>query len=378
MKTALLTGIGGQDGSYLSEFLLEKDYKVYGIHRRVSTNNTSRVDHINDENFILVEGDITDAYSMSGIIGKIKPDEIYHLAAQSHVGVSFEQPLLTLQTNVLGTANILEAVRHHSPTSKVLHAGTSEQYGNNYTMKQYAYEVGSHGEDNYYVKNIQDEHTPFSARSPYGASKIAAFQLCKVYRESYNMFACSSICFNHESPRRGTEFVTRKITKWLGEFYRWQKTRVLLKDDNDYIYGVERGNALDLIGNKLAKAHGELVDMDKFPKLRLGNLETKRDFGFALDYVRAMYMMLQNDKPVDYVIATGETHSIRQFLNAAFNVLNIKDWAKYVVQDEKFYRPCEVDYLLGDASKIKKELKWEPQITFTELVEMMIKADLHA
>jgi len=375
MKSAIITGVTGQTGSYLAEQLLAKDYKVYGIQRRTSSGNTERIDHIKDDKFDLVEGDITDAGSMSGIISSIHPTEFYNMAAQSHVQISFDQPMLTLSTNVLGVANILEAIRHHSPNTKLLHAGTSEQFGNSYTVQQFAHKVGDHGEDNFYVKNLQNEETIMCPVSPYGTSKLAAYNLIKNYRESYKLFACTSICFNHESPRRGKNFLTRKVTSWLGEFARWSKTHVIVKDDEDDIYGVQRGQALNI--GKVGKAIPQEVEMSTFKKLRLGNLESKRDWGFAGDYARAQIMMLQQDNPQDLVISTGETHSIKEFLKEAFNILNISDWEKYVVQDSKFFRKNELDYLLGDSTKIRTRLGWKPTVDFKQLVKIMVEADLN-
>lgn len=318
-KVALITGIGGQDGSYLTELLLSKGYEVHGIVRRSAVENHehrfSRINHLLN-NITLHGGDITNYSSIYSIISKVMPDELYHLAAQSFVAESFKDPFTTFDTNVNGTLNILEAVKQLKSSCKIYFAGSSEMMGK-------------------VLETPQTESTPFYPRSPYGVSKVAGFDLMRNYRESYNMFCCSGILYNHESSRRGYEFVTRKITTTVAKIVSGEAT-----------------------------------------ELRLGNLEAKRDWGFAGDYVYAMYLMLQHNTPDDYVVATGETHSIREFLQIAFNHVGL-EWEKYVVIDPQFYRPAEVDILLGDATKAKNILGWVPKTTFKELVELMIKQDLN-
>jgi len=319
MKTALITGITGQDGSYLAEFLLQKGYTVHGIIRRSSSFNTERIDHIyqdpHDPNprLRLVYGDLNDASSLNKIIRTVQPAEIYHLGAQSHVRVSFDVPEYTGEITGMGTVRLLEAIRETGVKTRFYNASSSEMFGN--------------------APAPQNELTPFQPRSPYAAAKVYAHWMSVNYREGYNLFACNGILFNHESPRRGETFVSRKITKAVA--------RIKL--------GVQQ-------------------------KLFLGNLDARRDWGYAGDYVEAIWLMLQQDKPDDYVIATGETHSVRDFLNEAFGSLDL-DWNKYVEIDPRYYRPTEVDLLLGDATKAKRQLGWQPKVRFTELVRMMVEAD---
>jgi GDPmannose 4,6-dehydratase len=315
MKKALITGITGQDGSYLAELLLDKGYEVYGIVRRSSSFNTDRIDHLYEDphdnpRFKLIYGDLTDGASLSMIINDIEPDEIYNLAAQSHVRVSFDSPIYTVNTGALGTLRILEANRIMKKPPKFYQASSSEMYGK-------------------VLETPQTETTPFYPRSPYGCAKVYSFWQTVNYREAYGLFACNGILFNHESPRRGETFVTRKITR--------AATRIKL--------GLQS-------------------------KLYLGNIDAKRDWGFAGDYVEAMWLMLQQDKPDDYVVATGETYSVREFLDEVFGHLDL-DWNDYVEIDPRYYRPTEVDLLLGDASKAKKILNWQPKVTFKQLAQMM-------
>ncbi len=313
-KRALITGITGQDGSYLAEFLLEKGYEVIGMVRRTSTINFERIRHIQDR-IVLVQGDLLDQSSLIDIIREYRPHEVYNLAAQSFVPTSFKQPVLTGEFTALGVTRLLEAIRLVDPTIRFYQASSSEMFGK--------------------VKEIpQNENTPFHPRSPYGVAKVYAHWITVNYRESYGMFAVSGICFNHESPRRGLEFVTRKIT------YTAAKIKL----------GLAR-------------------------ELRLGNLEARRDWGYAPDYVRAMWLMLQQDEPEDYVIATGETHSVREFVELAFDYLGL-DWKKYVVVDPALYRPADVDLLVGDATKARTKLGWAPSVTFEQLVKIMVDADL--
>lgn len=317
MKKAFITGITGQDGSYLAELLLEKGYKVYGLTRRTSTQNFARIKHIiRDPNLELVSGDLIDQHSLTDAIKNIQPDEIYNLAAQSFVHASWKQPVLTGQVTALGVIRVLEAMRGAAPDAKFYQASSSEQFGK---VRQ----------------TPQSQETPFYPRSPYGVAKVYGHWITVNYRESYDLFAVSGILFNHESPRRGLEFVTRKIA------------------------------------NAVAR-----IKLGKQKYVELGNLEAKRDWGYAKDYVEAMWLMLQQDEPQDYVIATGETHSVKEFLQAACKTVGIKDWKSVHKHNPAFDRPAEVDYLRGDASKAKKELGWEPSVSFEELVKLMVEAEL--
>ena len=329
---AIIFGITGQDGSYLAELLLEKGYEVVGITRRVSVPTLNRITHILPK-IKIVEGDITDAFSVSNVIKEEAPDEIYNLAAQSHVGTSFKQPSLTWDVTAGGVLNILEAIRYSGRKDdiKFYQASSSEMFGKNYNLREGLAEM---------IK-YQDEKTPFMPQSPYAIAKLAAHHLVRNYRDSYGIFACSGILFNHESERRGEKFVTRKITKWIGEFV---------------------ASGMDT----------------EFPALRLGNLDAKRDWGHAEDYVRGMWQMVQHETPNDYVVATGETYSVRQFLDIAFKHIGIDDWDNLVVIDPEFYRPAEVDYLLGIPTKAKRVLGWEPEISFQKLVERMVDSDVEA
>jgi len=315
-KKALITGITGQDGSYLAELLLEKGYEVFGMVRRASVERYERIEHIRDR-LNIVPGDLTDQSSLDEAVRTIQPDEVYNLAAQSFVPTSWNQPLLTGDVTGLGATRILEALKKFKKDARFYQASSSEMFGK-------AHEVP------------QTEKTQFYPRSPYGVAKVYAHYITLNYRESFGMFACSGILFNHESPRRGLEFVTRKITN---------------------------GAARIKLG--LAK------------ELRLGNLDAKRDWGFAGDYVEAMWKMLQREKPDDYVIATGETHTVEEFVAAAFGHAGL-DWKKYVVIDPKFIRPAEVDLLLGDPAKAGEKLGWKPRVSFHELVKMMVDSDIKA
>ncbi|MBF0483617.1 MAG: GDP-mannose 4,6-dehydratase [Candidatus Omnitrophica bacterium] len=320
-KKALITGITGQDGSYLAELLLAKGYEVYGLIRRASSFNTARIDHLYQDphekgvKMRLIYGDLNDASSLNQTIKTMKPDEIYNLGAQSHVRVSFDIPEYTGEITALGTTRLLEAIRETGIKTKFYQASSSEMFGGT-------------------THKAQNEKTPFYPRSPYAAAKVYAYWMTVNYREAYKMFACNGILFNHESPRRGETFVTRKITIALARI-----------------------------------KHG-LQDA-----LYLGNLDSKRDWGFAGDYVEAMWLMLQQDKPEDYVIATGETHSVKEFLQEAFEYAGL-DWKKFVKIDPRYFRPTEVDFLLGDAAKAKKKLKWKPKVNFKTLVRMMVDADM--
>ena len=313
-RRALITGITGQDGSYLAEFLLEKGYDVIGVVRRTSTVTFNRIHHIQDE-LTLVSGDLLDQGSLIAILSEYRPQEVYNLAAQSFVPASWKQPVFTGGVTALGVTRVLEAIRTVDPTTRFYQASSSEMFGK--------------------VREVpQKESTPFYPRSPYGVAKVYGHWITVNYRESYDLFACSGILFNHESPRRGLEFVTRKVT-----------------------YNV-------------AKIKLGLVD-----KLALGNLDSKRDWGFAGDYVRAMWLMLQQDTPDDYVVGTGETHSVQELCEVAFERVGL-NWRNYVVQDPRFMRPAEVDLLVSDPGKAKAALGWEPKYTFKDLIEMMVDADL--
>ena len=316
MKTALITGITGQDGPYLAELLLSKGYKVYGLVRRLSTPNMENIKHIYDK-LELLSGDLLDQGSLTDAIKNSEPDEVYNLAAQSFVKTSWDQPVLTGEFTALGVTRMLEAIRTVNPKIKFYQASSSEMFGK-------------------VTETPQKETTRFHPRSPYGVAKAYGHYITVNYRESYGIFACSGILFNHESPRRGIEFVSRKIS-----------------------HAVAR------------------ISLGKQDKLELGSLEPKRDWGFAGDYVEAMWLMLQQEKPDDYVIATGENHSVREFVEESFKVIGIKDWEKYVIANkEKHMRPAEVDYLIGDASKAKKVLGWTAKTSFKELVKMMVEGDL--
>ncbi|MBD2293895.1 GDP-mannose 4,6-dehydratase [Anabaena sphaerica FACHB-251] len=326
-KRALITGITGQDGSYLSEFLLEQGYEVHGIIRRTSTFNTDRIDHIYEDphkdgvKLLLHYGDLTDGTTLRRILEEVKPTEIYNLGAQSHVRVSFDSPEYTVDAVGMGTLRLLEAIRDYQQRTGIqvrfYQAGSSEMYG--------------------LVQAVpQSETTPFYPRSPYACAKVYAHWQTVNYRESYNLFACNGILFNHESPRRGETFVTRKITRAVARIFAGKQKNIYM-----------------------------------------GNLDAKRDWGYAKDYVKAMWLMLQKDQPDDYVIATGETHSVREFLELAFGYVNL-NWADYVQFDDRYLRPAEVDLLIGDPTKAQQKLGWKPSVTFPELVSLMMEADLQA
>jgi GDPmannose 4,6-dehydratase len=323
MKRALITGVTGQDGSYLAELLLKKGYEVYGVIRRASTFNTDRIDHIyrdpheKDVRLYLKYGDLNDASSINHLIRELQPDEIYNLGAQSHVKVSFDVPEYTGEVTGLGTLRLLEAIREAGAKTRFYQASSSELFGK-------------------VVETPQNEETPFYPRSPYACAKAYAYHITRNYREAYGIYACNGILFNHESPRRGETFVTRKITR------------------------------------AVARIKYKVQD-----KLYLGNLDAKRDWGFAGEYVEAMWRMLQQDEPEDFVIATGETHTVREFLELAFDHAEL-DWKKYVEIDPRYLRPTEVDMLLGDATKAKDKLGWTPRVKLPELVRMMVDSDMSA
>lgn len=314
-KKALITGITGQDGSYLAELLLSKGYKVYGLRRRTSVPILENIEHIKNE-IEFIEGDLLDQGSLINAVKKSNPDEVYNLAAQSFVATSWDQPVLTGQATGIGVTNMLEAVRIVKPEARFYQASSSEMFGK-------------------VVETPQKETTPFYPRSPYGVAKVYGHWITVNYRESYNMFACSGILFNHESPRRGVEFVTRKVTDAVAR-----------------------------------------IKLGLQSELRMGNLDAKRDWGFAGDYVKAMWLMLQQDQPDDYVISTGETHTVEELVEIAFSHVGL-NWRDYVVIDQKFVRPAEVDLLLGDCTKAKEKLGWELEVGFKELVTMMVDSDLN-
>ncbi len=315
-KTALITGITGQDGSYLAEFLLSQAYEVLGMVRRTSTVNYDRIRHLQNE-VTIVQGDLLDQMSLLDILREYRPQEVYNLAAQSFVPTSWKQPVLTGEFTALGVTRVLDAIRIVDPAIRFYQASSSEMFGKVREMPQ-------------------NENTPFYPRSPYGVAKVYGHWITVNYRESYDLFACSGILFNHESPRRGLEFVTHKVT-----------------------YGAAS------------------IKLGLADELRLGNLEARRDWGYARDYVQAMWLMLQQDAPDDYVIATGETHSVQELCEVAFGYLDL-DWRKYVVCDPEFFRPAEVDLLVGDASKAHARLGWEPSMSFEELIRLMVDADMKA
>jgi GDPmannose 4,6-dehydratase len=353
---AIIFGITGQDGSYLAEFLLSKGYEVIGVTRRVSVSTTSRIEHILNK-IKIVEGDITDGFNVSKIVEEFEPDEVYNLAAQSHVGTSFKQPSLTWDITAGGVLNILEAIRYSSRKDSIrfYQASSSEMFGKNYSEEYDLF-------DGRVVTRYQNEDTAFMPQSPYAIAKLAAHHLVRNYRDSYGIHASSGILFNHESERRGEHFVTRKITKWIGEFMAWRN---------------KFGNyVLPESEERIAGCSYDSQQTQYFPKLRLGNLDAKRDWGHAEDYVKAMWLMLQQETPDDYVIATGNTYSVKQFLNFAFKAVDIDDWQKYVVIDPEFYRPAEVDYLLGSPNKARLKLGWEPAIGLEELAKRMVENDV--
>jgi GDPmannose 4,6-dehydratase len=323
MRTALITGITGQDGSYLAELLLSKDYRVIGLYRRSSVSRFERINHIlSHPNLVMEEFDLTDPSGCHQLMIDYKPDEIYNLAAQSHVATSFHQPTTTFDINAIGVLNLLESIRRHAPMAKFYQASTSEMFGRNYTLGEFG-------------QKYQNENTQFLPQSPYGVAKTAAHQLVTVYRLSYHIYACCGMLFNHESPRRGENFVTRKITKYIGQ----------------------------------------LINKETTAKLKLGNLDASRDWGHAKDYVEAMWLMLQQQNPEDFVIATGTTWSIRDFLKLAFDSVNL-NYEDHIEIDPGLFRPAEVEFLRGNASKAQNLLGWEPKISFAELVKEMVEKDI--
>ncbi len=362
---AIITGITGQSGSHLADFLLSQNYQVVGITRRTSTDNTSRIAHLkNNPNLVIESGDITDYSSIVRVLQKHSDaTEFYNLAAQSHVGDSFKQPGLTWDITGKGCLNILQAIVDLSLQDKIrfYQASSSEMFGSSYDGGEIVFVAGGDYEEK---EKYQDENTKFLPQSPYAISKCAAHYAVRLYREAYGLHGSCGILFNHEGERRGENFVTRKITKWIGEYTKW------LNGTEFGTRGIELPEDKDLV-----TCHGKPLTKPELPKLRLGNLDAYRDWGYAGDYVKAMHLMLQQDKPDDYVVCTGETHTIREFLDEAFSFIGINDWSEYVVIDPQFYRPAEVDYLKGDSSKIRR-LGWKPETSFKELVRMMVEHDI--
>ena len=326
---AIIYGVTGQDGSYLSELLLSKDYTVYGVARRTSVSNTLRVNHLlTQKQFHLVQGDVTDSGSIYRLLNEVQADEVYNLAAQSHVGTSFEQPSLTWNVTGQGCMNILEVIRDMGNRPRFYQASSSEMFGDQYNL--------------YNKEKYQDEQTKFNPQSPYGIAKLAAHHSVRLYRDSYGLFACGGILFNHESERRGESFVTRKISRYVADLY----------------WATQGGRSI--------------------PNLQLGNLAAKRDWGHAEDYVKAMWLMLQQEEPMDFVIATGSSHSIEDYLKEAFQCININECLDYVEIDNNLLRPSEVPYLRGLARKAKRRLDWKPEISFEGLVNRMVQHDIQS
>jgi GDPmannose 4,6-dehydratase len=381
MKTAVIFGVNGQDGSHLADFLLDKGYKVVGVKRRSSTNNDTNIRHLRGvDNFSVVEADITDYSSLVCLFKTIENvDEVYNLAAQSHVGTSFKQPGLTWDITGKGCMNILQVLVDLDLLKvKFYQASSSEMFGASYDEKLLPYAIPNYGRipegspslvkqgiaDG--VKKYQDENTKHLPQSPYAIAKCAAHMSVRLYREAYGIHASAGILFNHEGPRRGENFVTRKITKWIGEYKAWEKE--VCNDDNVIISCCPDEGVI--------KAHIGRFYISNFPMLRLGNVETKRDWGHAKDYVRAMWMMLQQEEPDDYVICTEETRTVKDFLSTAFGYAGLDNWENYVVIDPEFYRPAEVDFLLGSCEKAKNVLGWIRKYSFDDLVKEMVDNDI--
>lgn len=345
------------DGSILCRQLLEAGHTVIGTLRRSSTDNTSRIKDVKDR-ITLKELDITDAYNVSDIFKLYKPDQCFNMIAQSHVGTSFDQPVNTFEVDALGVLHVLEAIRRESPNTRLVHASSSEMFGSCYSTGE---ETGRRFKNSYDIK-YQDENTQFCPQSPYSVAKLAAHNMVGLYRKAYGLHASCSISFNHEGPYRTPTFVTRKITKWIGEYKNWANTKLI-----DFTYADPLFAAIsDFI----------LSDQGQFSKLRLGNIESFRDWANAEDMCRGFQLMANQDKPDDYVLATGETHSIKEFLTEAFSYAGLGDWQPYVVIDKAFMRPAEVDYLCGRSDKAKRILGWEPKTDFKQLVRLMVDYDV--
>jgi len=368
-KKAIVTGITGQDGSYLVELLLSKGYEVVGLKRRTSTNTEDRISHINSKDFSIVECEISDSGSVYSVVEKHQPHEVYNLAAQSHVKTSFDQADYTFQVNTIGVINFLEAIKRFSPSARFYQASTSEMFGKNYDT--YIPMIADAKHSPVEPVKFQDEDTVFQPQSPYAAAKLASHNLVRIYREGYGLFGCCG--------RRGEHFVTRKITKWIGEFLRWEKENsqnIPLKDlaGEDIPRFAISEETIAMPGQRM------FIDMMRtpsFPKLRLGNVDTYRDWGHAKDYVNAMWLMMQQDDPEDYVISTGETYSVRDFLRIAFEHAGLGNYEAYFVIDPEFYRPAEVEYLRGNPSKAEDKLGWQREVNFIELVRRMVESDIN-
>lgn len=397
-KKALIFGCPGQDAGYLAELLLSKDYLVIGVRRRASVEDNSNLDGvINNDNFSLLYGDLTDYCSIFNLINTYKPDEIYNLAAQSFVAVSFDQPLYTWQVNAQGVVNILEVLRSLQSDTykpKFYQASTSEMFGHKFDLRMiqnpndpfYTVERRSiyssqqsyadYEGINFINEKYQNENTEMDPQSPYGVSKLAAHKSVGLYRRAYKMFACSGILFNHESPRRGKQFVTRKITDYIGKLKKQMKDNYLRFPDNGnftedvMFYGNDK-----MWVSPEKRRENEKLTASKYTKLKLGNIDSFRDWGHSRDYVEAMWLMLQQETPDDFVICTGETHTVREFLEEAFNQVGL-NWEDYVEIDPSLFRAAEVDYLRGDAAKAKRELGWTPKTSFKDLVKEMVEADV--
>lgn len=351
-KTALVTGATGMDGSYLLELLLDKGYKIYGLMRRSSVDTTERIRHLIDNpNLEIITGDITDSCLMYKLVSDIKPDEVYNLAAMSHVGVSFSNPVSTFEIDTLGCLYLLEAIRLYSPNTKIVQASTSELFGSNYDKITFGNEI---------IK-FQNEKTHFEPNSPYAVAKLAAHNLIRVYRDSYKIHANASIAFNHEGSRRTPTFVTRKITRYVAALYNY------LNVPNHH------HTELQIFKERMEVSTNTFNEV---PKLRLGNIYSSRDWSHAKDIVYGQWLMLQQEKPDDFVFASEEAHTVEEFLKKSFKYVGIKDYKKYIEIDENLFRPNEVEYLRGDASKAQKVLGWKPSVSFDDLIEEMIDYDV--
>ena len=360
----VVTGICGQIGSYVAEQRLEQGEIVHGIYRRSSSQNFSRINHIkNHPNLRLVEGDISDSGFVSWLITNVKPDKVFNMAAQSHVHTSFSQPLYTFNVDTIGVLNFLESIRYFSPATRFLTCSTSEMFGKNYDVKRVYNERTGDIESTKY----QNEDTNMLPQSPYAISKLASHHLVRLYRDSYNLFATAAIMFNNESPRRGELFLTRKVTKWVGDTHRLIANHKEFERKGSIVKGV--------IDNNLTNS-GIVVLPDEY-KLRLGNLAAFRDWGHSSDYARACNMIVSSDKPDDYVISTGDTYPVSVFVEKVFYFLGILNYNDFIVIDKSLYRPAEVDYLRGDSSKLRQKFGWEPTYTFEGLIREMVESDIN-
>ena len=355
MKRAVIFGVTGQDGSYLSELLLSKGYEVIGVARRSSTSNTPRINHLLvNTSFTVVQADITDITSIHRVLHEYYPHEIYNLAAQSHVWTSFKQPQLTWNVTGQGCLNILETILTLPESPKFYQASSSEMFG--------------------IADGPQNENTRFNPQSPYAIAKLAAHNATTLYRKAYDIFACNGILFNHESERRGESFVTRKITKWIGDLINWEHNTAREYDCKSWRFNIND----DTISVPSKRRYMDQIAVPSFPKIKLGNLSARRDWGHAEDYVEAMWLMLQHSEPDDYVVATGKTYSVEEFIIEAFKCINIYGHEDYVKVDKDLYRPSEVPYLCGDSTKAQSVLGWQPTISFQELVRRMVEYDIQS